>query len=318
MANPYEVLGVAKGADAAEIKKAFRKLAKKYHPDQSKDAKAQDKFSEVNQAYEILGDETKRAAFDRGEIDAQGKPRHPGFEGFGAGAGRAYDYSEFAQAGSPFTRGFKGAQAAGVDPTDFFADLFGGGGGRGPFAGGGAAAAKGEDVAGTVTVSLQDAAHGSEARVILPSGRTLEVKIPAGIEDGKQIRLKGQGQPGQGRGGPGDALITIRISKHRFFEVDGRDLRLDLPVTLYEAVLGGKVNVPTLDGAVELTLPAGARASRTLRLRGKGLPATGSLPAGDLFVTPKIVLPETADEQLEAAARAMRDTHPYNPRASLE
>ena len=319
MRNPYEVLGVAKGADAGEIKKAFRKLAKKYHPDQSKEAKAKDKFAEVNQAYEILGDEAKRGAFDRGEIDGDGKPRHPGFEGFGAGAGagrgQSYDFSDFAQAGgSPFTRGFRGAQG-GVDPSEFFADLFGGGRAN-PSAGAGV---RGEDVSGTVTVSLGEAAHGTEARVILPSGRTLEVKIPAGIEDGKAIRLKGQGQPGSGRGGlPGDALITVRVAKHRFFEVEGRDLRLDLPITFYEAVLGGKVNVPTLDGAVELNLPAGARAGRTLRLRGKGLPAVGNAPAGDLLVTPRIVLPESADDGLQKAARALRDSHPYNPRGVLE
>lgn len=315
MRNPYEVLGVAKGADAGEIKKAFRKLAKTYHPDQSKEPKAKDKFAEANQAYEILGDDTKRAAFDRGEIDAEGKPRHPGFDGFGTGAGRgqAYDFSDMAQAGSPFARGFRGAQG-GIDPSEFFSELFGGGGARGAGAGG----AKGEDVAGTVTVSLREAVNGGEARVILPSGRTMEVKIPAGIEDGKQIRLKGQGQPGGRGGAPGDALITVRVAKHKFFEVDGRDLRLDLPVTLYEAVLGAKVNVPTLGGAVELALPAGGRAGRTLRLRGKGLPATGNLPAGDLFVTPRIVLPDAMGEKLDAVAREMKDGQPYTPRAAME
>lgn len=317
MRNPYEVLSVPKGADAGEIKKAFRKLAKKYHPDQSKEPKAKDRFAEANQAYEILGDDNKRAAFDRGEIDAEGKPRHPGFDGFGAGAGRgaSYDFSDMAQAGSPFARGFRGAQG-GIDPSEFFSELFGGGAARGGGAGG--APAKGEDVAGTVTVSLRDAVNGGEARVILPSGRTMEIKVPAGIEDGKQIRLKGQGQPA-GRGGtPGDALITVRIAKHRYFEVDGRDLRLDLPVTLYEAVLGAKVNVPTLGSAVELALPAGGRTGRTLRLRGKGLPATGTLPAGDLLVTPRIVLPESVDDKLEDAARAMRDSQPYSPRAGME
>ncbi len=316
MRNPYEVLGVPKAAESTEIKKAFRKLAKKYHPDQSKEAKAKDKFAEANQAYEILGDETKRAAFDRGEIDAEGKPRHPGFEGFGAGAGgsrgQSYDFSDFAQAGSPFSRGFRGAQG-GIDPSEFFSDLFGG---RGGSAGAGGAS-KGEDVAGTVTVSLREAVHGGEARVILPSGRTLEVKVPAGIEDGKQIRLKGQGQPGRG-GLPGDAIVTVRIAKHRFFEVDGRDLRLDLPVAIYEAVLGGRVNVPTLDGAVDLALPAGPRVGKTLRLRGKGLPATATLPAGDLLVTPRIVLPETGSDKLDEVARELREAHPYNPRAGME
>jgi DnaJ-class molecular chaperone len=311
MRNPYEVLGVPKTADANEIKKAFRKLAKKYHPDQNKDPKSQERFAEANQANEILGDEAKRAAFDRGEIDGDGKPRHPGFEGFGAGAGRggnqAYEFQDFA-GGSPF-RGFRGNQA-GVDPTDFFSDLFGGGGMRG-------GAAKGEDVQGNVTVSLSEAAYGTEARVSLPSGRMLDIRIPAGIEDGKQIRLKGQGMPGRGQLA-GDALITVKIAKHKFFEVDGRDLRLELPITLYEAVLGAKVNVPTLTGAVELSLPPGGRAGKTFRLRGKGLPAAGSQLAGDLLVTPKIVLPATSDDDLIKAAERLRDEHPYTPRSGLE
>ena len=312
MRNPYEVLGVGKSADAAEIKKAFRKLAKKYHPDQSKEPKAKERFSEANQAYEILGEDAKRTAFDRGEIDAEGKPRHPGFEGAGGGRGPAYDFSDLGGGGSPFSRGFRSAQG-GVDPSEFFSDLFGGGRGAQ-----GAGPSKGEDVTGTVTVSLKDAVQGASARVTLPSGRALDIKVPPGIEDGKTIRLKGQGQPA-GRGGvPGDAMITVRIAKHRFFEVDGRDLRLDLPITLYEAVLGGKVNVPTLDGAVELTLPAGPRASKTLRLRGKGLPATSALPVGDLLVTPRIILPDSAGGALEEAARAMRDEHPYAPRAAIE
>ena len=319
MRNPYEVLGVGKTADATEVKKAFRKLAKKYHPDQSKETSAKERFSEANQAYEILGDEAKRAAFDRGEIDAEGKPRHPGYEGFGAGAGagagrgQAYDFSDLGAAGSPFTRGFRSAQG-GIDPSEFFSDLFGGGG----RAAGQAGAARGEDVTGLVTVSLSEAVHGTSARVVLPSGRALDIKVPAGIEDGRTIRLKGQGQAG-GRGGvPGDAMITVKVAKHRFFEVEGRDLRLDLPITLYEAVLGAKVNVPTLDGAVELSLPAGGRAGRTLRLRGKGLPATGSLVGGDLLVTPRIVLPDQAGASLEAAAREMRETAPYDPREALD
>lgn len=319
MRNPYDVLGVAKTADANEIKKAFRKLAKKHHPDQSKDPKSKERFAEANQAYEILGEEAKRASFDRGEIDADGKPRYQGFEGFGPGmSGRSgpgnvhesYDFS----AGSPFSRGFRGA-APGIDPTEIFSELFGAGKRGAQQAG---APPRGEDVAGSVTVSLMDAVQGTQARVSLPTGRTLEINVPAGIEDGKQIRLKGQGQPGPGRGGPGDALITIRIAKHRYFEVSGRDLRLDLPVTLYEAVLGAKVNVPTLDGTVELSLPAGGRSGRTLRLRGKGFPASATQPAGDLLVTPRIVLPEAGGDALQDLARTMRDEHPYQPRSVLD
>jgi DnaJ-class molecular chaperone len=316
MRNPYEVLGVPKTADANEIKKAFRKLAKKYHPDQNKDPKSQEKFAEANQANEILGDEAKRAAFDRGEIDGEGKPRYQGFEGAGAGGrrGQSYEFHDFGAGGSPFGRGFRSQGTAGVDPTDFFSDLFGstprGAGQSGPL--------KGEDVVGTVVVTLNEAVNGGQARVSLPTGRMLDIKIPAGIEDGKQIRLKGQGQPALRGGVAGDALITVKVAKHRFFEVDGRDLRLDLPITIYEAVLGGKVNVPTLNGAVELTLPPGARSGKTLRLRGKGLPASSSLPAGDLLVTPKVVLPDPVGSDLEEVAVKLRDDHPYNPRSGLE
>ena len=316
MRDPYTTLGVSKTASADEVKKAFRRMAKKYHPDQSKDPKAKDRFAEVNQAYEIVGDETKRGQFDRGEIDAEGKPRYQGFEGFGGGGRRAgpggFDFSE--AGASPFGRGF-GSQQGTVDPSDFFADLFGS---RQRASAGRAAPAKGEDVKASVTVTLHEAVHGGQARVTLPSGRMLEIKIPAGIEDGKQIRLKGQGQPSPGGGTPGDALISVQIAKHKLFTVDGRDLRVELPVTLYEAVLGAKVNVPTLDGMIELSIPAGARAGRTLRLRGKGLPAANGQPAGDLLITPRIALPEQSDADLDELMQRWRDEKPYNPRSSFE
>ena len=299
MRDPYLVLGVNKSADVAEIKKAFRKLAKKYHPDQSKEPKAKEKFAEVSAAYEIIGDEKKRAAFDRGEIDAEGKPRFHGFEGFGAGGpgfgrrtqaggGPGFEHFEFNFGG--------GRPGARIDPSDILSDLFGGmaGGRRGGARGAGAPPPRGEDVAASVTVGLAEAVKGATARVTLPSGRTLDVTVPAGIEDGKQIRLKRQGQPSPSGGEPGDAIVTVRIAKHPFFRVEGRDLRLDLPVALYEAVLGAKVNVPTLDGAVELAVPPGSNGGRTLRLRGKGLPNPQG-PAGDLLVTLRIVLPEEAD-----------------------
>ena len=312
MRDPYLTLGVSKTADLAEIKKAFRKLAKKYHPDQSKEPKAKDRFAEVNQAYEIVGDEKKRAAFDRGEIDAEGKPRYQGFEGFGAGAGagsQAYEFHDFG-GGSPFGRG--GRQASpGIDPTDFFADLF-----SNATRTQRPSASRGADVAASVSVPLEQAVAGGTARVALPTGRTLEVRVPAGIEDGKAIRLKGQGQPGAGNGQPGDAIVTVHIEPHRLFELAGRDLRLDLPVALYEAVLGGKVMVPTLDGQVEITLPPGANRGRTLRLRGKGLPPSpGSTQApGDLLVSPRIALPEQSDPELETLMRRWQEERPYDPR----
>ncbi|MDB5640856.1 MAG: hypothetical protein JWN07_173 [Hyphomicrobiales bacterium] len=322
MRDPYTVLGVAKTASADDVKKAFRKLAKKYHPDQNKgDPKTQEKFAEASSAYEILGDEKKRAQFDRGEIDAEGKPR--GFEGFGAGggpfrrgaggaggAGGGFEHFDFGGGAGPF--GAAGGARGGFDPSDFF-DLFGGGArnarNRQP--------ARGQDVSESISVSLTDAVRGASVRVALPTGKTLEVAVPAGIEDGKQIRLKGQGQPGQGGAPAGDAIITIRIARHPFFRVDGRDVRLDLPVTLYEAVLGGKVEAPTLTGKVELSVAPGTNGGRTLRLRGKGLPGADGKPAGDLLVTLRVVLPETASPELEELMRKWQADKPYDPRKDL-
>jgi DnaJ-class molecular chaperone len=321
MRDPYLVLGVPKSASMAEIKKAFRKLAKKFHPDQSKDPKAKEKFAEVSAAYEIVGDEKKRAAYDRGEIDADGKPRFHGFEGFEgggegfgrrsqAGGGPGFQHFEFNFGGGPGMGGFTA--------SDIFSDLFGAGmasGRRGRTRA--QSAPRGEDVTADAAISLAEAAHGTTARVTLPTGRTLEVTVPAGIEDGKQIRLKGQGQPSPLGGEPGDAWVTVQIAKHPFFRVEGRDLRLDLPVTLYEAVLGAKVNAPTLEGTVELTIPAGSNAGRTLRLRGKGLPRPHGT-AGDLLVSLKIVLPDEADPELVNLMRKWEDHKPYNPRAGMK
>ncbi|WP_297296883.1 DnaJ C-terminal domain-containing protein [uncultured Methylovirgula sp.] len=318
MRDPYTILGIAKTADLAEIKKAYRKLAKKYHPDQSKDPKAKDKFAEVSAAYEILGDEAKRGQYDRGEIDAEGKPRFQGFEGFGAGAGPGgftrrspgggFEHFEF--------RSAPGGGAAGFDASDLFSELFGaarrGGGGQQSRT----SLPRGEDVSAEISVSLREAVHGGKSRVTLPTGRTLEVSIPAGIEDGQAIRLKGQGHPSAYGGETGDALVTVKIAKHPYFRVDNRDLRLDLPLTLYEAVLGAKVNVPTLDGKVELTVPAGSNGGRTLRLRGKGLPNPSGTP-GDLLVTLRIVLPDGTDPDLTALAEKWQKQRPYDPRHDL-
>ena len=313
MRDPYTVLGVSKSAGADEIKKAFRGLAKKFHPDQNKtDPRAKEKFSEANSAYEILGDEKKRAQFDRGEIDAEGKPRFQGFDGFGAGRRRPHPGAQEYE--HNFSGGGAGGPRGGFDPSDIFADFFGGGArGRGRTR----AAPKGEDLQGSVTVSLTEAVQGGSARVALANGRTLEVKIPAGIEEGKQIRLKGQGNPGPLGGEPGDALVTVRIAKHPFFRVEARDLRLDLPITLYEAVLGGRVQVPTLGGAVEMTLPPGTNSGRILRLRGKGLPPAGGAAAGDLLVTLRVTLPEKTDAEFEGLMRKWQTLNPYDPRKDM-
>jgi DnaJ-class molecular chaperone len=317
MRDPYDVLGVAKTATASEIKKAFRHLAKKYHPDQNKnDPKAKEKFAEANSAYEILGDEKKKGQFDRGEIDAEGKPRFSGFEGFGAGPG-GFSRGQRGPGGAEhfefhFGGGGPGGQGgAGFDPSDIFSDLFGAGARKTR------APRRGEDVAMQVTVSLAEAVKGGHTRVFLPTGRTLDVAIPVGIEDGKQIRLRGQGHAAPPGGEPGDAIVTVKIAPHPLFTVSGRDLKLDLPIAFYEAVLGAKVAAPTLDGKVELTVPAGTNGGRVLRLRGKGLPAADGKPPGDLYVTLKIVLPDGADSEMEAFAQKWRSAKPYDPRKTM-
>ena len=323
MRDPYTVLGVAKGAAQDDIKKAYRRLAKKYHPDQSKEPKAKDRFAEVGSAYEILGDDKKRGQFDRGEIDADGKPRFTGgFEGFpggragGPGRGGGFENFEFGGRG-----GRPGAGAGGFDAADIFADLFGGaagarGGRSGGFGQQPRTPIRGEDVQAAVTISLAESVHGATTRVSLPTGRTLEVSVPAGIEDGKSIRLKAQGQQGVNGGSTGDATVTVTIAKHPYFRADGSDLKLDLPITLYEAVLGAKVAVPTLEGQVEMSIPAGTNGGRTLRLRGKGL-LTPAKTRGDLLVALRIVLPDDAATSLQEVARDLAETRPYDPRKSM-
>ncbi len=310
MRNPYEVLGVPKSASAAEIKSAFRKLAKKFHPDQSKEPRAKERFAEVGSAYEILGDEKKRAAFDRGEIDAEGKPRAPQFEGFG-GFGRQPGAGGF---GFDFGPGGFATGAGSID-QDILSELFGGGR-RGRTRPQQQQASKGEDISVSVAVPLSTVASGAPVRVALPTGRTLDATVPAGIEEGKSIRLRGQGHPGGRGGAAGDVIVTIRYAPHPLFKVEGRDLRLDLPITLYEAVLGGKVRVPTLGGDVEMSIAPGMSGGRALRLRGKGLPAAGDLPAGDLLATIRIVLPTAEDPELMELMRKWRDRKPYDPRSA--
>jgi DnaJ-class molecular chaperone len=311
MRDPYDVLGVSKTASAAEIKSAFRKLAKRYHPDQSKEARAKERFAEVGSAYEILGDEKKRKAFDHGEIDAEGKPRAPQFEGFGFGRGPGGGRGDFRNFGFDFSAGGFSTESGSIDP-DILSELFGAGRGRAR-----SSAARGEDVAVSVAVPLETIARGGSIRVALPTGKTLDVAVPVGVEDGKSIRLRGQGHPGHRGGAPGDVLVTIRYAAHPHFKVEGRDLRLDLPISLYEAVLGGRVRAPTLGGEVEVSVAPGANAGRVLRLRGKGLPASGEQPAGDLLAQLRIVLPSEPDEELTALMRRMRDRKPYQPRSGM-
>ena len=316
MRDPYEVLGVQRGASAAAIKSAYRKLAKKHHPDANKnDPKSAARFSEINSANEIIGDEDKRKQFDRGEIDAEGKPR---FQGFPGGDPRARGGPGFE------SHSFRGGAGpgGGAGFEDILNSMFGGAGGRGARPGGGGRSFEFDgggvgldlDLNVAMTVSLEEAATGAQKRVRLPSGKELDVKIPSGVASGQQIRLKGQGETAAGHR-PGDLLITVSIAPHAFFKVDGSDLRVDLPITLYEAVLGGKVRVPTLGSAVELSIPKNTSSGRTFRLKGKGLPKAGV--AGDLFVTTRIMLPDGNDAELEALMQKWRDGHPYNPRADL-
>ena len=313
MRDPYEVLGVPRGASAAAIKSAYRKLAKKHHPDNNKnDPKSQARFSELNSANEIIGDEDKRKQFDRGEIDAEGKPR---FQGFPGGDPRARG----GPGGQTFRSGGAGAGGFGsAGFEDILNSMFGGARGARPggantfeFDTGGIALDL--DLSVAMTVTLEESVNGVEKRVRLPTGKELNVKIPAGVTAGQQIRLKGQGETAPGHR-PGDLLITVSIAPHAVFKVDGSDLRVDLAITLYEAVLGGKVRVPTLGSAVELSIPKNTSSGRTFRLKGKGLPKAGG-GTGDLFVTARIVLPDGNDAELEALMQKWRDGHPYNPRA---
>ena len=309
MRDPYEVLGVAKNASAKEIKAAYRKLAKKHHPDQNPDdSKAKDRFAAASQAYEILGDEKSRGAFDRGEIDAVGKPRFQGFEGFQGGAPHGDPFAGFRRqhaspGGGPGGQRFE-FRSTGGDPFaggagDIFNELFG----QGFSQAGGAGARRappGRDVNVTLDVTLEEAATAHKVAAMFPDGRKMSVKLPAYVEDGQTIRLKGQGE--QGPGGAGDALVKIRFRRHPRYRVEGRDLHADLPVPLKDAVLGAKLAVETPTGRVAVNVPAGSSSDKVLRLKGRGLPEkTGG--HGNLYAHVRVMLPEGGDPELEALMR---------------
>jgi len=312
MRDPYDVLGVAKNAPAKDIKAAFRKLAKKYHPDQNpEDPKAKERFAAANQAYEILGDDKNRAAFDRGEIDAEGKPK---FQGFEAGP-RGDPFAGFrrGQQGPGGTRfefrsGGPGAEAFG-GTDDIFSELFGqafsqrpGAGMGGAGMGGRRAASAAGDLNVTLDISIEEAATEAKVAALFPGGRKISVKLPHYVEDGQTIRLKGQGEQGLGVE-PGDALVKIRFRKHPRYRVEGRDLHADLQVALRDAVLGAKVAVETPTGRLAVNVPAWSSSDKVLRIKGRGLPEKAG-GHGDLYAHVRVMLPEGGDKELEALMKS--------------
>jgi len=307
--DPYLELGVSRTASAAEIRKAFHKLAKQHHPDANKgDKKSEEKFKQVSAAFDILGDVDKRKKFDAGEIDADGRETMRG--GFGAGG------SPFG--GGGFSRGRAGGMGGGegpeIDLNDLFGDILGRNRGAGAGAGGGFGggfSAKGADVRARLDIDLEEAIKGGKKRVAFSDGRTIDVTIPAGAQEGQTLRLKGQGSPG--RGGQGDAMIELAIKPHPVYRPENGALVMDLPISVPDAVLGGKIEAPTPDGPVTLLIPKGSNSGAKLRLKGRGL-ADAKGHRGDLFARLVVTLPDTPDAELEKFAETWREKRPYAPK----
>lgn len=305
--DPYLELGVSRTASAAEIRKAFHKLAKQHHPDANKgDKKSEEKFKQVSAAFDILGDADKRKKFDAGEIDADGRETMRG--GFGGGGGNPFGagFGGRARGGGGF-----GGEGPEIDLNDLFGDILGRN--RGGFGGGerGGFSPKGADVRARLDIDLEEAIKGGKKRVAFSDGRTIDVTIPAGAQEGQTLRLKGQGSPG--RGGQGDALIELAIKPHPIYRPENGALVMDLPITVPDAVLGGKVEAPTPDGPVTLTVPKGSNSGAKLRLKGRGL-SDAKGHRGDLFARLVVTLPDTQDAELEKFAEQWREKRPYSPK----
>lgn len=300
----YKIIGVPKTATDKEIRSAYRKLAKKLHPDLNPgDEASADEFKKVSSAYAILGDKDKRAKYDAGEIDASGQER-PEPRYYREHAGRDGNERYYNRGGGDYG-GFE-------DVSDIFGDIFG----RAQQARGNAPPMHGQDVHYRLELDFLEAALGDKKRITMPDGRTLDVSVPAGINDGQTIRLKGKGEPGFKGASAGDALIRISIRPHPLYQRDGKDIRLSLPIGLDEAVLGGKVDAPTIHGPVSLTVPAGASCGQTLRLKGRGIRPPKGEP-GDQYVELKIVLPKKTDEAFDEAVRAWKQRSTFDPRATM-
>ena len=305
--DPYQELGVPRGASADEIKKAFRKLAKKHHPDVNRGNKtSEEKFKRLSSAFDLLGDDDKRKKFDAGEIDADGRETASAYGGGfsrGQAGGSPFGANPFGEGGGQF----RSAGFDGVDLNDILGDVFGGGrrGGAGGYA------SRGSDVRARLDVDLEEAILGGKKRIAFSDGRTLDVAIPKGAADGQVLRLKGQGSPG--RAGAGDALIELAIRPHPIFRRENDGLIMDLPVSVPDAVLGGKVQAPTPEGSVTLSVPAGSNSGSVLRLKGRGLVDAGGR-RGDLLARLVVTLPDTPDETLTALAEDWRRDRPYSPR----
>ena len=310
--DPYQELGVARSTSADDIRKAFRKLAKANHPDTNPgNNEAEERFKRVSAAFDVVGDEVKRRKFDAGEIDADGRETSRGF----GGGGGPWGQPGAGFGGGPQRGPQRGESFEGVDLGDILGEMFGGRGqgGRASGAGGGFGgfSQRGADVRARLDIDLLDAIRGGKKRIAFSDGRTIDVTIPKGAQDGQTLRLKGQGSPG--RSGPGDAFIELAVKPHPVFRKDGDVLVMDLPITAYDAVLGGKVEAPTPDGPVTLTVPKGANTGSRLRLKGKGLNDSQGR-RGDLFARLVVVLPDKPDAELEAFAEAWRQKRPYTPR----